>query len=247
MEDSSMEEKKVIAVAGASSGTGKAIAERFGKNGHQVALCARREELIREIADGINRAGGKALGLKADMAVWKDAEAFVEKTVEEFGRIDVMVNNAGAAIEIKEFGDYTLEEIDRGIGVNFTSVLYGCRAVIPHMKKQKSGYIINATSILGKRSRSNLAVYSAGKHGVEGFTKSLANELRKYGIKVTVLAPAAIDTEWGKKGGMENLPPGKLLQAEDIAEMVELLIKTADHYAVWNIDFMALDQSVEPL
>jgi NADP-dependent 3-hydroxy acid dehydrogenase YdfG len=247
MEDSSMEEKKVIAVAGASSGTGKAIAERFGKNGHPVALCARREELIREIAESINTAGGKALGFKADMAVWKEAEAFVERTVEEFGRIDVMINNAGAAIEIKEFGDYTLEEIDRGIGVNFTSVLYGCRAVIPHMKKQKSGYIINATSILGKRSRSNLAVYSAGKHGVEGFTKSLANELRKYGIKVTVLAPAAINTEWGKKGGMESLPSGKLLQAEDIAEMVELLLQTADHYAVWNVDFMALDQSVEPL
>jgi NADP-dependent 3-hydroxy acid dehydrogenase YdfG len=242
-----MAEARVVAVAGASSGAGKAIAENLAQKGYQVALCARRGEMVKEIADNINKNGGHALAVKADMGVWEDAKQFVDKTSSEFGHIDVMINNAGAAVRFTEFENLTVEEIEKGIAVNLTSVLYGCKAVIPVMKKQKSGHIINTTSILGKRARSNLSVYTAGKHGVEGFSRSLSNELRSYGIKVSVLAPAAIETDWAKKGGIQSSIDGKLLQPEDIAEVVELLINTAGHYAVWNIDFMALDQTIEPL
>jgi len=182
------------------------------------------------------------------MTDWEQAKSFVERTIDKFGRIDVMINNVGAGIKYADFDDLSIEEIDEGIKVNLMSVLYGCRAVIPYMKKQKGGYIINTSSILGKRSRSRLAVYTAGKHGVEGFSRSLYNEVKKYGIKVSILGPAMINTEWAAKTGIK-LPfsKGRMLEPEDIATIIEFLISTPEYYTVWSIDLMALDQTIDPL
>ncbi|RKX99664.1 MAG: oxidoreductase [Spirochaetes bacterium] len=247
-EDEMFSEKKVVAVAGASSGIGRAIVLRLADRGYPVSFCARRFELIEEMESIIRRKGGEALGMRADMTDWEQAKSFVERTIDKFGRIDVMINNVGAGIKYADFDDLTIEEIDEGIKVNLMSVLYGCRAVIPYMKKQKGGYIINTSSILGKRSRSRLAIYTAGKHGVEGFSRSLYNEVKKYGIKVSILGPAMINTEWAAKTGIK-LPfsKGRMLEPEDIATIVEFLISTPEHYTVWSIDLMALDQTIDPL
>lgn len=239
--------EKVVAIAGASSGVGRVLAIRLAGSGYAVSFCARRESLITALAESIGKGGGKVLPARADMTKWEDAKGFIQRTVHEFGRVDVLVNNVGAGIRFTDFENITVEEIDEGVAVNLTSVLYGCKAVLPVMKKQRSGHIINTTSILGKRARAGLAVYTAGKHGVDGFSRSLFNEVKKYGIKVSIIGPALINTEWASKAGIKApLSPGGL-RAEDVAHAMQLLIETADHYSIWSMDLMALDQIIDPL
>lgn len=242
-----MAEKKVVAIAGASSGTGRAMAEILAEQGYPVALAARREELLKEIAVSITAAGGRALPVQADMGVWKQAQVFIERTVSEYGRVDVLINNAGWGIRSTEFDELSIGEVEEGLAVNLTSVLYGCKAVLPTMKRQKGGHIINVSSILGKRSRSGLAVYTACKHGVEGFSRSLMNEVSKYGIKVSIFAPASIRTPWAEKAGISLTKDIRLLDAEDVARVVQLLIETAEHVNVWNLDVMSREQTIDPI
>jgi NADP-dependent 3-hydroxy acid dehydrogenase YdfG len=241
-------EGKVVAIAGASSGVGKATAFHFAALGYAVALCARREAHVRAVADGIAARGGRALAMRADMSVFSDAAAFVDRTVRTFGRVDVLFNNAGAGVRFADFEDYTLEEIDRGIALNLTSVIYGCKAVLPVMRAQKGGHIVNMSSILGKKGRSGFAVYTAGKHGVEGFSKALFNEVKKLNIRVTVLSPAMINTEWAVKAGVETpLSQGKLIEPEDIALVLQRIVEMPEHFTVWNVDVQARDQVTNPL
>jgi NADP-dependent 3-hydroxy acid dehydrogenase YdfG len=242
-----MADKKVVAIAGASSGTGRAMAEILAEQGYPVALAARREDLLKEIAVSISAAGGRALPVQADMGVWEQAQAFIERTVSEYGHVDVLINNAGWGIRSTEFDELSIGEVEEGLAVNLTSVLYGCKAVLPAMKRQKGGHIINVSSILGKRSRSGLAVYTACKHGVEGFSRSLMNEVSKYGIKVSIFAPAAIRTPWAEKAGIALSTDIRFLEAEDVARVVQLLIETAEHVNVWNLDVISRDQTIDPI
>jgi NADP-dependent 3-hydroxy acid dehydrogenase YdfG len=242
-----MAERKVVAIAGASSGSGKAMAEILAAAGYRVALAARREALLKEIAASITEAGGRAVAIAADMGIWEQARGFVERTVEEYGRLDVLINNAGWGIRSAEFDQLTLEEVNQGLAVNLTAVLYGCRAALPVMKRQKSGHLINVSSILGKRSRSGLAVYTACKHGVEGFSRSLMNEVNKYGIKVSILAPAAIDTPWAEKAGITLSKDIRFLGAQDVARAAQCLIETAEHVNMWNLDLISREQSIDPI
>ena len=242
-----MAEKKVVAIAGASSGSGKAMAEILAGAGYRVALAARREALLKQIAASITKAGGRAVAVAADMGIWDQARGFVERTVEEYGRLDVLINNAGWGIRSAEFDQLTLEEVSQGLAVNLTAVLYGCKAALPVMKRQKSGHLINVSSILGKRSRSGLAVYTACKHGVEGFSRSLMNEVNKYGIRVSILAPAAIDTPWAEKAGITLSKDIRFLAPEDVARAAQCLIETAEHVNMWNLDLISREQSIDPI
>lgn len=242
-----MTERKVVAIAGASSGSGKAMAEILAAAGYRVALAARREALLKEIAASITAAGGRAVAIAADMGIWEQARGFVEATVEEYGRLDVLINNAGWGIRSAELDQLTLEEVDQGLAVNLTSVLYGCKAALPVMKRQKAGHIINVSSILGKRSRSGLAVYTACKHGVEGFSRSLMNEVSKYGIKVSILAPAAIATPWAEKAGITLAKDVRFLGPEDVARAAQCLIETAENVNFWNLDLISREQTIDPI
>ena len=238
---------RVIAVAGASSGSGRAMALHLASLGYPVTVAARRKEPLEELAGEIRSRGGKALAVQADLGVWEQARDFIERTVGEFGRIDVLINNAGWGVRAAEFADLDLEEIRRGVDVNLFTVLYGCRAALPHMKKQGRGHLINVSSILGKRGRMNLAVYSGCKHAVEGFSRALLNEVNGFGVKVSVLAPAAIRTEWAAKAGFPLDPKIRVLEPEDLALVVQYLIETPKHFSIWNVDLMAIEQTINPL
>jgi len=242
-----MNQGLVVAIAGASSGSGRAMALHLSALGYPVAVCARRQGPLEELQAEIRAKGGRALAVPADMAVWGEAEGFVERVVREYGRIDVLVNNAGWGVRSAEFASLSLEEIRQGVDVNLYTVLYGCRAALPHMKKQRAGHLINVSSILGKRGRMNLAVYTACKHAVEGFSRALLNEVNSHGIKVSVLAPAAIRTEWAAKAGLTLDPKAQILRPEDLALMVQYLIETPKHFSIWNMDLMALEQNFNPL
>ncbi len=242
-----MSDERVVAIAGASSGVGRAAALRLARSGYAVSLCARRENLLREIAAEIEKDGGKALAVKADMTKWTESEEFIHRTVDTFGRVDVLFNNAGSGIRFTDFENMSVDEIDEAIAANLTYVLYGCKAVLPVMKRQKSGHIVNTTSILGKRARSGFAAYSAGKHGVDGFSRALFNEVKKYNIKVSILGPALINTDWAKKAGITTPFISGALEPEDVAEALQLLIETSSGYSIWSMDLMSLGQVIDPL
>lgn len=242
-----MSDERVVAIAGASSGVGRAAALRLARSGYAVSLCARRENLLKEIAAEIEKDGGKALAVKADMTKWPEAEEFIHRTVDTFGRVDVLFNNAGSGIRFTDFENMSVDEIDEAIAANLTYVLYGCKAVLPVMKRQKGGHIVNTTSILGKRARSGFAAYSAGKHGVDGFSRALFNEVKKYNIKVSILGPALINTDWAKKAGITTPFVSGALEPEDVAEALQLLIETSSGYSIWSMDLMSLGQVIDPL
>lgn len=242
-----MEESKVVAIAGASSGIGEACARLFARKGYRVSICARREQLLHEIVGSIREEGGKAIAVRADMSRWDDARRFILTTKDNFGRIDVLFNNAGAGIRYTDFENLTVDEIEEGINVNLKTVLFGCLAVIPVMREQGKGHIINTTSILGKRARAGLSVYTAAKHAVDGFSRSLMNEVKKHGIKVSILGPAMVNTEWARKAGIQAPFAKTMLEPEDVAKAVEFLVETPEYYSVWSIDLMALGQTIDPL
>jgi NADP-dependent 3-hydroxy acid dehydrogenase YdfG len=213
-------ENYVTIVTGASSGMGAAIARRFAKEGSKVVLSARRTEKLQLIANQIKAEGAETLVIPADVADYDQVKKLVDQTIETFGRVDVMVNNAGFGL-LKSFEDTTKEEIDSQIDVNVKGVCYGCQAVLGIMKKQSHGIIINIGSIASVRHFASFAVYTAAKHAVLGFSKSLYEEVRESGIKVNVLCPAAVNTEFIDVAGFEEVPwkPEEMIQAEDIAEL----------------------------
>ena len=242
-----MNRGRVVAIAGASSGIGEAVSLLLAEKGYRVSLAARREELLKSIKNKIEEIGGEAEYFPADMTKWDNAKTFIDGTVKKFGRVDVLFNNIGAGIKSAPFDELSIEEIDRGIAVNLTATLYGCRAVLPYMKKNREGHIINTTSILGIRARSGLAVYTAGKHGVDGFSRALLNEVNEYGIRVSVLAPAAVQTGWAEKAGIDISNPETFLKAESVAKVVWMIIELSKDFNIWNTDVISLDQTIDPL
>ena len=239
---------RVVLIAGASSGTGRTTALYLAGKGYRLSVCARRKNLIDELVNEIKDKGGSAYGESVDMTNWNAVENFFNSTINQYGRIDVVINNVGAGIRYTKFENLSIEEVDNGVKINLNSVLYGCKAAIPIMKKQGGGHIINISSILGKRARAGLSVYTAGKHAIEGFSRALWNEVKEYGIKVSIVSPAMINTDWAKKAGIEkSFASGKMIEPEDIAHTIELLITLPEHYNIWNMDLMPLSQTIDPL
>ena len=187
-------EGKVVVITGASSGLGEATARMLSAQGAVVVLGARRVDRIEALAKELSDAGGKALALQTDVTRAADVQRLVDATVEKFGRIDVLVNNAGlmpsSPLERLKIADW-----DRMIDVNIKGVLYGIAAALPHMKAQKGGHIVNVSSVAGHRVRAGTAVYSATKHAVRVLTEGLRQEVKPYDIRTTIVSPGAVATE----------------------------------------------------
>jgi NADP-dependent 3-hydroxy acid dehydrogenase YdfG len=187
-------EGKVVVITGASSGLGEATARLLSAQGATVVLGARRVERIEALADELRRGGGRALALQTDVTRSAEVQALADAAIREFGRIDVMINNAGlmpsSPLERLKIADW-----DRMIDVNIKGVLYGIAAVLPHMTERKSGHIVNVSSVAGHRVRAGTAVYSATKHAVRVLTEGLRQEVKPYGIRTTIISPGAVATE----------------------------------------------------
>lgn len=213
---------KVTIVTGASSGIGAAIAARFAQAGSRVVLVARRRERLRALAATIEAQGGEALAQPADVSRYANIEAVVNEAVDRWGRVDVMVNNAGNAVA-RSLAATSVEEIDLQIDVNLRAVCYGSRAVLGVMLEQKSGNIVNIGSICSLRHFPDYATYVAAKFGVLGFSRSLYEEVREHGIRVNCLCPAAVNTAWAERAGAD-LPwdRDERLQPEDLADLAWL-------------------------
>ena len=187
-------EGKIVVITGASSGLGEAAARFLAARGASVALGARRVDRIRALADELTRGGGKALAVSTDVTRRDDVQALVDAAVRTYGRIDVMINNAGLMPQ-SPLERLKVDDWDRMIDVNIKGVLYGIAAALPYMKQQKAGHIINVSSVAGHKIRAGGAVYSATKHAVRVISEGLRQEVKPYNIRTTVISPGAVDTE----------------------------------------------------
>lgn len=185
---------KVVVITGASSGIGEVAARHLAAQGASVVLGARRENRIEAIAAAIKDAGGKAIAVPTDVTRRDDLVRLVETAVDAYGRIDVLINNAGV-MPLSPVERLKIDEWDQMIDVNLKGVLYGVAAALPHMTAQKSGHIINLSSVAGHKLFPGSAVYSATKFGVRAFSEGLRQELKPYNIRTTNISPGAVQTE----------------------------------------------------
>ena len=185
---------KVVVITGASSGLGEASARHLSTRGAVVVLGARRAERINALAKELTQAGGKALAVVTDVTKSDQVKNLVDAAVKEFCRVDVMLNNAGVMPQ-SPLERLKIDEWDRLIDVNIKGVLYGIAAVLPHMKQQQSGHIINVSSVAGHKIRAGAVVYAATKHAVRALSEGLRLEVKPYNIRTSMISPGAIATE----------------------------------------------------
>jgi len=191
-----MAERNVAIVTGASGGIGRQTSLALARKGYCLALAARREDLLAEVARSCEAAGSpSARSFVADVSRREQVELLVNSAAELFGRVDVMVNNAGHGVHarVHETTDGQMRAV---FDVNFFGVFYGCRAVAPVMMAQRSGHIFNVSSVIGKRGAPFNGAYCASKFAVCGLTDSLRVEMMPYGVLVTCVCPGLTDTEF---------------------------------------------------
>ncbi|MEH2199601.1 SDR family oxidoreductase [Nostoc sp.] len=189
----SLIENKVVIITGASSGLGEATAKRLAASGAQLMLAARREDRLKELVTAIAKSGGTATYQVIDVTDRAQVEALAKKTLSTYGRIDVLINNAGL-MPLSPLDQVKVEEWDRMIDVNIKGVLYGIAAVLPIMRQQKSGHVINLSSVAGHKVFAGSAVYCATKYAVRAISEGLRLESNGE-IRSTNISPGAVATE----------------------------------------------------
>jgi len=188
-------EGKVVVITGASSGLGESTARHLAKLGATVVLGARRRDRLDAIVKDIQAAGAEALAVTVDVTKRAEVEGLVKKAVDTYGRIDVMVNNAGI-MAIAPLAALKVEEWERMVEINIKGVLYGVAAALPHMQKQKSGHFINTASVFGiKVFAPGGTVYCATKEAIRTLTEGLRMEAHADKIRCTIISPGAVNSE----------------------------------------------------
>ena len=185
---------KVVVITGASSGLGEAAARLLSAQGATVVLGARRSDRLQSLADELSGSGGKALAIATDVTHRNQVKRLVDTAAQKFGRVDVMINNAGI-MPRAPLERLTIDDWDRTIDVNVKGVLYGIAAALPHMKKQKSGHMIFVSSVAGHKIGPDFAVYAATKHAVRALAEGFRQEVKPYNIRTTIISPGAVATE----------------------------------------------------
>lgn len=217
-------EGKVALVTGGSRGIGRAIAEALLDAGASVVICSRqRETLERALKDLGERFAARArsatqpvAGMVCDVRDYAQVQRLVQFTVEMFGGVDILINNAGVGI-FRHVAELTPDEWNDVIATNLTGVFYCCREVVPVMRQRGGGYIINISSLAGRNAFAGGTAYNASKFGLNGFTEALMHDLRYENIRVSVVMPGSVNTEFG---GRTKESDDWRLQPEDVARVV---------------------------
>jgi NADP-dependent 3-hydroxy acid dehydrogenase YdfG len=184
----------VAIVTGASSGIGEATAKALADEGAKVVLAARRIEELEALADRIESNGGDALVVPTDVTDEDDIDSLVETTTAEYGRIDVLVNNAGVML-VEPLERASRSNLQQMVEVNLLGLMNLTHAVLPVMQEQGSGHVVNVSSVAGRRARANFSGYNATKFGVNAFTEAVRQEVTTQNIRTTVIEPGAVETE----------------------------------------------------
>lgn len=187
---------KVIILTGSSSGIGEATALHLAQNGAKVVLAARSEDKLKNLSDRINQEGGTSSYKATDVTKKEEVQALVDFTIEKFGRVDTLINSAGMML-FSMWDNAKVDEWETMIDLNIKGVLYGVAAVLPHMKKQGNGQIINVGSVAGHAIGEGHGVYSSTKYAVRAITESLRKEMSvKHNIQAALVSPGVIATNW---------------------------------------------------
>ncbi|MGZ4177227.1 MAG: SDR family NAD(P)-dependent oxidoreductase [Solirubrobacteraceae bacterium] len=226
----------VALVTGASSGIGEATAVALAEQGATVALAARRRDRIDTLAARIADGGGTALAIEADVGIQEQAEALVERTVSELGRLDTVVNNAGVML-LGPAVDAPLEEWERMIDINVKGLLYCAHAALPHLlaaaqdSPRRVADMVNNSSVAGRVARSGSGVYNLTKHGVGAFSESLRQEVTGRHVRVSLVEPGAVATELASHNRPEireqmqqRFGNIERMQSEDIADAIAYIV-----------------------
>jgi 3-oxoacyl-[acyl-carrier protein] reductase len=233
---------KVALITGASRGIGVAIAHTLAREGAAVVLADIDEEGMEQAAEEIRGRGQTVMTGRVDVGSFSDVQTLVDEALKRFGRINVLVNNAGI-IRRGSFVDHPPEEWETVIRVNLGGTYNFCRAVVPHMIERKSGKIVNISSVAGKvGDLASAPSYGTSKGAINAFTKGLARDLAVYGITVNAVAPHAIETDMSRQWSeekrrqiIESIPLRKLGQPEDVAEAVAFLASDAASFITGEI------------
>lgn len=240
---------KVAIVTGSTSGMGRATAELFAKEGARVVVTGRDEKRAKEVVDGIKAQGGEAMYVIVDASKTEDNKILVDKTMEAYGTVDILFNNAGM-LSMSSLMDVSLEEWNKLWAVNVTSALYLAQLVAPEMKKKGKGVIINTSSVAGFDAHHGFVGYITTKHAMNGLTKSMAWELGPE-IRVNAIAPGAIHTAMVDSiggpdvlGGMkEGSPLKRIGQPGDIATVA--LFLASDESSFVDGQILRVDGGIE--
>ncbi|MBC2776580.1 SDR family oxidoreductase [Parasphingopyxis marina] len=219
-------EGRIVIVTGASSGIGEAVAIAFAEVGAKVVLAARRQDRLDALAQRIAQAGGEALAVATDVTDEAAVERLFATAVEKFGRVDVLINNAGIA-DSTACEDLALERWQQVLDTNLTSAFLCSRAAFRLMKPQGRGRIINVGSISARVPRPESPAYTASKFGLDGLTRSLAVDGRDHGIAVSIYHPGIVNTELGPNMG--KAPAERTSDPRDTAEIILHMASVPDH------------------
>ena len=233
--------KRVVLITGASSGYGKATAAAFKRNGDTVIIAARNPERLEKARVEI----GADLAVSMDVTKPCDWERVMSEIKERHGRLDVLVNNAGGGVTIKEVSEFSTEEIDKTIKLNLNSVIYGCRAAATLMMEQRTGTMINISSVCARQCWPTWSVYAAAKAGVLNFSKGMYLEMQPYGVRVSCVVPSSANTGFQSACGIGETTD-KLLP-EDIAETVLYIANLPQRAVVEDVTVWGIDKEVNPL
>jgi NADP-dependent 3-hydroxy acid dehydrogenase YdfG len=236
-------EGKVVVITGASSGLGAATARLLSEQGALLALGARRKDRIDALADELSSELGKTIAVQMDVTQRDQVKSLVDTAVKEYGRIDVMINNAGLMPQ-SLLESLKVDDWDRMIDVNIKGVLYGIAAALPYMKEQKAGHIINVSSVAGHKVGPGGAVYSATKHAVRALSEGLRQEVKPYNIRTTVISPGVVATELPDSvtdpaviGRIQKLYKEIAIPADSFARTVAFAISQPDDVDINEILF----------
>ena len=243
--------KKIICITGASAGFGKATAEIFAKNGHDLIIAARRKEKIKSIADElIQKYKVNILPIELDVRNQTAVKSAFDNLPENWKKIDVLINNAGLASGLDKIQNGNINDWEKMLDTNVKGLLYVSKEVIPLMIAEKKGHIINIGSTAGKEVYQKGNVYCASKHAVDALTKGMRIDLLEHGIKVTQIAPGAAETEfsevrfYGDKEKAKNVYQGfKPMTADDVAEIIYYTTTLPEHLCINDLVVTSLAQA----
>ncbi len=222
---------KTALITGASSGIGRLLALRLAREGARVALVARREAELRQLATDIEEGGGQALVLPCDVAERTGVFACAEQAVRAFGGIDVLVNNAGYGHH-RRFLDWDLDDMERMVRVNFFGALYWTKALLPQMAERRSGWLVFIASVAGKLGVPEESAYAASKFAMVGLAEALSIELEDLGVHVLTVCPGAINTPFFDAEALERMPPVSrrmMIEPERVVDAVVSALARGKH------------------
>jgi 3-oxoacyl-[acyl-carrier protein] reductase len=222
-------------ITGATEGIGRATAFALGHAGYRVGVCARTETKVRQLVKELQGAGIEAAGSPADVGNADQTARMVEAITKSLGEVDVLVNNAGVLIA-RPFEELTLEEWDTTMSTNVRSLFLVTRAVLPGMRARHRGAVVNVASLAGRSGFAGGTAYTASKHAVLGFSRSLMLETRKDGIRVIAICPGSVDTSMQRDQPMLKAEPSRILQPEDVAATILHALTLPERAMVSELD-----------